>query len=118
MAANYNSVQVLLNSLLHRSKLSYRGPAGRLRPARGLSAPVIRFCLLPIPAMLCGCVILGHAEADTNQREDSTMGIFVAVDALIVGVANISFQQGQANPDADSSFSSNSRIVQDGSSID
>jgi len=46
------------------------------------------------------------------------MGIFVAVDALIVGVANISCQQGQANPDADSSFSSNSRIVQDGSSID
>ncbi|MET4607628.1 hypothetical protein ABIB90_007132 [Bradyrhizobium sp. JR4.1] len=43
------------------------------------------------------------------------MPLFVAVAALIVGVANMGFQQGQANPDAQSFFSSNSHIVEDGS---
>lgn len=46
------------------------------------------------------------------------MALFIATAALIVGVANMGFQQGQANPDAASFFSSNSHIVQDGSSID
>lgn len=46
------------------------------------------------------------------------MALFIAVSALIVGVANMAFQQGQANPDAKSFFSSNSHIVQDASSID
>lgn len=46
------------------------------------------------------------------------MALFIAVTALIVGVANMGFQQGQANPDAESFFSSNAHIVQDVSSID
>jgi len=46
------------------------------------------------------------------------MALFIAVSALIVGVANMSFQQGQANPDAKSFFQSNAHIVQDNSSID
>jgi hypothetical protein len=39
----------------------------------------------------------------------------MAVVALVVGVANMGFQQGQANPDAKSFFQSNPHIVQDGS---
>jgi hypothetical protein len=46
------------------------------------------------------------------------MVAFIAIVGLIVGVANMSFQQGQSNPEAKSFFSSNSRIVQDSSSID
>lgn len=46
------------------------------------------------------------------------MVAFIAVVALIVGVANMGFQQGQANPDAKSFFQSGSHIAQDGSSID
>ncbi len=46
------------------------------------------------------------------------MVAFIAVAALIIGTANMSFQQGQANPDAKSFFQSNPHIVQDGSSID
>ncbi|MCK1279497.1 hypothetical protein IVB46_30180 [Bradyrhizobium sp. 61] len=45
------------------------------------------------------------------------MVLFIAVAALIVGVANMGFHQGQANPDAKSFFSSGAHI-QDGSSID
>ncbi|MEA2954276.1 MAG: hypothetical protein QOJ96_3796 [Alphaproteobacteria bacterium] len=43
------------------------------------------------------------------------MVAFIAIVGLIVGVANMSFQQGQANPDAKSFFQSNSHIVHDGS---
>lgn len=46
------------------------------------------------------------------------MAFFIAVAALIVGVANMGFQQKQANPAAKSFFSSNAHIIQDGSSID
>ncbi|MBR0988117.1 MULTISPECIES: hypothetical protein [Bradyrhizobium] len=45
------------------------------------------------------------------------MALFIAVTALIVGVANMGFQQGQANP-GKNFFSSDNHIVQDGSSID
>jgi hypothetical protein len=43
------------------------------------------------------------------------MVAFIAIVSLVVGVANMSFQQGQANPDAKSFFQSNSHIVHDGS---
>ena len=46
------------------------------------------------------------------------MVAFIAVVGLIIGVANMGFQQGQANPDVHSFFQSNSHIVHDGSSID
>lgn len=46
------------------------------------------------------------------------MALFIAVVGLIVGVANMGFQQGQANPEAKSFFQSNSHIVHDASSID
>lgn len=38
------------------------------------------------------------------------MAIFIAVVALIVGTANMGFQQGKDNPDAKSFFESNSRL--------
>lgn len=38
------------------------------------------------------------------------MAIFIAVVALIVGVANMGFQQGQDNPGVNSFFESNSHI--------
>jgi hypothetical protein len=63
-------------------------------------------------------MIPARQKADINQREDTRMALFIAVSALIVGVANMSFQQGQANPDAKSFFQSNAHIVQDNSSID
>lgn len=42
------------------------------------------------------------------------MALFIAVGALIVGVANMAFQQGQDNPKAKSFFSSNSQIKDPG----
>jgi hypothetical protein len=42
------------------------------------------------------------------------MALFIAVAALIVGVANMGFNQGQENP-GKSFFSSSSHIVHDGS---
>jgi hypothetical protein len=43
------------------------------------------------------------------------MVAFIAVAGLIIGIANMGFQQGQQNPDAKSFFQSNSHIVHDGS---
>jgi hypothetical protein len=43
------------------------------------------------------------------------MVALIAIVGLIVAVANMGFQQGQANPDAKSFFQSNSHIVHDGS---
>lgn len=42
--------------------------------------------------------------------KDNTMALFIAVGALIVGVANMGFHQGHDNPTASSFFSSNSHI--------
>ncbi|UWU66106.1 hypothetical protein [Bradyrhizobium sp. NC92] len=41
------------------------------------------------------------------------MALFIAVAALVLGAANVGFQQGQASPEAKSFFSSSSHIVQD-----
>jgi hypothetical protein len=40
------------------------------------------------------------------------MGLFIAVAALIVGAANMGFNQAKANPEADSFFKSSSRHVE------
>lgn len=36
---------------------------------------------------------------------------FIAAAALIVGVANMGFEQGQANPEANNFFASNTHIA-------
>ena len=41
------------------------------------------------------------------------MFAFIAAAALIVGSANMGFQQGQANPDVKSFFHSDSHIIHD-----
>lgn len=39
------------------------------------------------------------------------MVAFIAVVGLIIGTANMGFNQAKANPDADSFFESNSHVV-------
>ena len=46
------------------------------------------------------------------------MGPLIVGDAIVVAALTGAFHQGQANPEAKSFFSSNSHIVQDGSSAD
>ncbi len=58
-------------------------------------------------------MISERREADANKREETDVAAFIAVAALIVGTANMSFQQGQSNPDANSFFQSSSHIVHD-----
>ncbi|WOH71124.1 hypothetical protein RX330_22865 [Bradyrhizobium sp. NDS-1] len=43
---------------------------------------------------------------------------FIAGAAIVVAALTGAFHQGLTNPDAESFFSSNSHIVQDGSAID
>jgi hypothetical protein len=43
--------------------------------------------------------------------EDTDMVVFVLAAALLVGVANMAFHQGQDNPDAKSFFGSKSDIT-------
>jgi hypothetical protein len=46
-----------------------------------------------------------------SKPKDTEMGIFLLAVAVIVGVANMGFKQGQANPGATSLFDSHSTHV-------
>jgi hypothetical protein len=60
-------------------------------------------------------MILARRKADINRREDTEMVAFIAIVGMIVGIGNMGFQQGQANPDAKSFFQSSAHIVHNGS---
>jgi hypothetical protein len=40
-------------------------------------------------------MLIPRRKADINQREDREMVAFIAIVGLIIGVANMSFQQGK-----------------------
>lgn len=58
-------------------------------------------------------MIPARQKGGYEQREDTNMVAFIAAAALIVGSANMGFQQEQANPDVRSFFQSNSHIIHD-----
>jgi hypothetical protein len=65
------------------------------------------------------CVIMRiRRKTDLSQREDREMFVFIAGAVIVVAALTGASHQGQTNPDASSFFSSNSHIVQDGSSVD